>query len=143
MAGGYQTTGETTRRGTNVWPNTGGGWMNGRGDSTMTMLEGYKHIVDFFTSFEWWKTEPHDELANAGVYCLAEPGVAYALYLPRTSAATVRLSAGRYKVQWFNPITGAWIDLPDAIGGRWASPTVPDTSHDWALLLRRVPSGGE
>ena len=41
MAGGYQTTGETARRGTNVWPDTGGGWMNGRGDDTMTMFQGY------------------------------------------------------------------------------------------------------
>jgi hypothetical protein len=39
MAGGYQTTGETSRRGTNVWPDTGGGWMNGRGDDTMTMFK--------------------------------------------------------------------------------------------------------
>ncbi len=29
MAGGYQTTGETARRGTNIWPDSGGGWMNG------------------------------------------------------------------------------------------------------------------
>jgi len=54
MAGGYQTAGETARRGTNVWPDTGGGWMNGRGDDTMTMFQGYAHIVDFFTSFDWW-----------------------------------------------------------------------------------------
>ena len=66
MAGGYQTTGETARRGTNVWPDKGGGWMNGRGDDTMTMLQGYAHMVEFFTSFEWWTTEPHDELVNHG-----------------------------------------------------------------------------
>ena len=42
MAGGYQTAGETARRGTNIWPDTGGGWMNGRGDDTMTMFVGYR-----------------------------------------------------------------------------------------------------
>jgi len=26
----------------------------------------WTHLVDFFTSFEWWKTEPHDELVNNG-----------------------------------------------------------------------------
>src|SRR5437764_187269 len=31
MAGGYQTSGESARRGTNIWPDSGGGWMNGRG----------------------------------------------------------------------------------------------------------------
>ena len=61
-------------RGTNIWPDTGGGWINGRGDDTMVMLKGYEHMVDFFTSFEWWKTEPHDELVNNGAYCLAKPG---------------------------------------------------------------------
>ena len=39
MAGAYQTTGESARRGTNIWPDTGGGWINGRGDDTMVMLK--------------------------------------------------------------------------------------------------------
>ena len=30
----------------------------------MILLKGYEHMVDFFTSFDWWKTEPHDELVN-------------------------------------------------------------------------------
>jgi len=47
MAGAYQTAGESARRGTNVWPDTGGGWVNGRGDDTQTMLVGYRHIVEF------------------------------------------------------------------------------------------------
>jgi hypothetical protein len=46
------------------------------------MLVGYAHIVDFFTSFEWWKTSPHDELVNNGAFCLAEPGRLYVTYLP-------------------------------------------------------------
>jgi hypothetical protein len=64
MAGAYGTAGETARRGVGIWPDTGGGWMNGRSDDTMTMLAGYAHMVDFMTSFEWWKTEPHDELVS-------------------------------------------------------------------------------
>jgi hypothetical protein len=32
--------------------------MNGRGDDSMTMLRGFAHMVDFFTMFECWKTEP-------------------------------------------------------------------------------------
>ena len=47
MAGAYQTTGETAKRGTGVWPDTGGGWVNGRGDGSMLMLKGYAHMVDF------------------------------------------------------------------------------------------------
>jgi hypothetical protein len=39
MAGGYQTSGESARRGTNVGADMGGGWMNGRGDDTMSELQ--------------------------------------------------------------------------------------------------------
>jgi hypothetical protein len=44
MAGAYQTTGETAKRGTGVWPDTGGGWVNGRGDDSMEMLNGMAHM---------------------------------------------------------------------------------------------------
>lgn len=136
MAGAYQTTGETARRGTNVWPDTGGGWMNGRGDNTMTMLQGYAHLVDFFTSFEWWKTEPHDELVNSGNYCLAEPGKVYAIYLPRGGKATVHLPAATFNGTWFDPSTGEKIALTSVRGPLWISPLTPNNS-DWALLLQK------
>lgn len=136
MAGGYQTTGETARRGTNILPDTGGGWMNGRGDNTMTMLEGYAHLVDFVTSFEWWKTEPHDELVNRGNYCLATPGKTYAVYLPHGGRVTLRLQSGTYRGEWFNPLTGKKTALPLFQGSSWTSPAAPD-NQDWALLLQR------
>lgn len=134
MAGGYQTAGETARRATNIWPDTGGGWMNGRGDDTMTMFLGYGHMVDFFTSFDWWKTDPHDELVSRGNYCLAEPGKIYAVYLPKGGNVTVKLLPGHYEVRWFSATTGETISLPPVAGGTWISPDAPDLS-DWALLL--------
>jgi hypothetical protein len=136
MAGCYQTTGETARRGTGYWPDTGGGWVNGRGDDSMVMLGGYAHIVAFFSGFEWWKTDPHDELVNKGAYCLAEPGRCYAVYLPRGGKATIRLKEGRYRANWFNPRSGATKGLPAAEGPTWTSPESPDNG-DWALLLRK------
>jgi hypothetical protein len=136
MAGCYQTTGETARRGTGYWPDTGGGWVNGRGDASMTMLQGYSRIVDFFTSFEWWKTDPHDELASDGAYCLAEPGRLYAVYLPHGGKTTIKLGPGHYKASWFNPRSGETKSLPAADGPTWTSPDAPDNG-DWALLLKR------
>jgi hypothetical protein len=144
MAGGYQTAGESARRGTNIWPDTGGGWINGRGDDTMTMFLGYGHMVDFFTNFAWWKTEPHDELVDGGNYCLAKPGEIYAVYLlgdqvelhAQTHKVTVRLESGSYKAVWFNALSGERIPLPPARGPAWTSPETPD-QHDWALLLQR------
>jgi hypothetical protein len=136
MAGGYQTGGESARRGTNIWPDTGGGWMNARGDDTMTMFLGYGHMVDFFTSFEWWKTNPHDELVDKGNYCIADIGKTYAVYLPHGGAVTIQLQPGRYRAYWFAAMTGEKIDLPQAEGPSWTSANAPD-KNDWALLLQR------
>jgi hypothetical protein len=136
MAGGYQTTGETARRGTNIWPDMGGGWMNGRGDQTMTMLQGYAHLVDFFTSFEWWKAEPHDELVSQGNYCLAKPGELYVIYLPHGGKASIALRNGSYHGIWFDPLTGQKVPIPAVAGPIWTSGFAPGF-HDSALLLQR------
>src|SRR5580658_7561248 len=136
MAGAYQTAGETVRRGVNVGADMGGGWFNARGDDTMTMFLGYGHMVDFFTGFAWWKTNPHDELVNNGNYCLADPGKTYAIYLPKGGQVTVQLEPGRYRASWFSAVTGEQIDLPPVDGPAWTSPAPPD-ANDWAILLER------
>jgi hypothetical protein len=136
MAGGYQPAGETCRRGTNIWPDTGGGWLNGRGDDTMTMFVGFGHVVDFFSGFEWWKTEPHDELVNNGAFCLSQPGEIYAVYLPKEGNVTIALEPGTYSARWFGATTGQVVPLPPVSGPSWTSPTTPDRL-DWALLLLR------
>ena len=136
MAGCYQTTGETARRGTGVPPDTGGGWVNGRGDDTMIMLEGYAHMVQFFTSFEWWKAEPHDELVNNGAFCLAEAGRVYVVYLPRGGDVSVKLDSGGYQVKWFNPRSGEYSAAQTAENAIWTSPAAPD-KEDWVLLLTK------
>jgi hypothetical protein len=137
MAGTYQTTGETAKRGTGAWPDTGGGWVNGRGDDSMVMLNGYAHMVDFFTSFAWWEANPHDELVDRGDFCLAEPGKLYIVYLPMGGKVTVKLDPGRYQASWFNARSGKGTPAPIAVGSAWTSPAAPD-SGDWALLLTRV-----
>jgi len=152
MAGAYGTAGESARRGTNVWPDTGGGWINGRGDDSMVMLKGYEHMVDFFTSFEWWKTEPHDELVNNGAYCLAKPGEIYAVYLPirptcgsgenfdyqkACRGITLKLEPGSYEAKWFSAVTGEIVPLPAVQGPVWTLPEPPGWL-DWALLLKKV-----
>lgn len=135
MAGCYQTTGETANRGTGFPPDTGGGWVNGRGDDSMTMLKGYAHLVAFFTTFDWWRAEPHNELVQAPATCLAEPGMVYAVYLPRAKQVTVKLDGSvSYRTRWFNPRTGEWSNLPDAAGPQWTAPAPPGEG-DWALLL--------
>ena len=117
----------------------------------MTMLKGYEHMVDFFTSFEWWKTEPHDELVSNGAYCLAQPGEIYAVYLPVRPICgngqaferqkvcgdvTLKLAPGTYEARWFNAYTGETISLPTVEGTVWTLPKTPGWL-DWALLLQR------
>jgi hypothetical protein len=110
--------------------------VNGRGDDSMTMFVGIGHIVDFMTSFEWWKTNPHDELVDHGNYCLADPGHVYAVYLPQGGKFNLRLVSGTYSVTWFSPLTGERIGGADATGQSWSSPAPPD-AKEWAVLLLR------
>ena len=149
MAGCYQTTGETADRGTGGGADTGGGWINGRGDEMMTMLVGYGHMVDFFRSFEWWKADPHGELVSGHARCLAEPGRQYAVYLFAGGQTTLRLPEGRYDVDAFDPRTGEWQPLARDEGlprekvasPGWVSPFVP-YGEDRAFLVRAAGAGG-
>ena len=154
MAGAYGTAGESARRGVNIWPDTGGGWVNGRGDDNMIMLKGYAHMVDFFTSFDWWKTEPHDELLAGGrAFCLAKLGDIYAVYIPdrpmcgsndayeykqACAPLTLRLEPGTYEAHWFGAYTGEVVPLPPVEGPNWTLPKAPG-GLDWALLLQKSP----
>ena len=150
MAGAYGTAGETCRRGTNIWPDTGGGWINGRSDDTTVMLKGYERMVDFFTSFEWWKTDPHDELVTGSAYCLAKPGEIYAVYLPvrplcaqqaryreECGDIVIKLEPGTYAVKWFNASTGEAVPSSPVQGPAWTIPK-PPCWLDWALLLTKI-----
>jgi hypothetical protein len=138
MAGTYQTTGETAKRGTGMGPDTGGGWVNGRGDETMKMLKGYAHMVTFFTGIEWWKADPHDELVNHGAFCLAEPGRQYVIYLSHGGDVTVRLDPGQYEVKWFNPRRGEYSGSQVVSGPVWTSSSAEDGA-DWVILMKRYP----
>lgn len=143
MAGGYQTTGERANDGTGAGPDTGGGWVNGRGSDQMTMLVGYRRMKEFFTSFPWWELDPRDDLAGERTLVLAEEGKRYVAYLPEGKEAKLTLAKGEYKGRWYNPRTGDWSDLPlvkQAQDGTWTSPPASDAG-DWALLLE-VAEGG-
>jgi hypothetical protein len=140
MAGAYGTTGERANRGDGNPPATPGGWINGGFDDSMNMLEGYRRMVDFFTSFEYWKLEPAPELATGDVRVQAERGRQYLVYVLRSGAATVQIEPGDYRVRWYNPRTGGWSDaapLRTATKLSWPVPAAAD-GEDWALLLQAV-----
>ncbi len=136
MAGCYQTTGESARTGTGVAPNTGGGWVNGRGDDSMVMLRGYRYLADFFTAFDWWTCRPRNDLTEQKFPCLASEGDRYVIYLPSGGRATIKLSEGKYRARWFNPRTGKYTEAGVAVAPAWTSPDATDRI-DWVLLLER------
>ena len=147
MAGGYQTTGERA----NIAKM--GGWITGRGNKEMKMLDGYARLRSFFERFAWWKLEPHPELVTGeskalpvlengkatAAYCLAEPGRRYVIYLRQGGTATVQLAPGRYVVRRFNPRTGKYQKMPAAFESSWSNLPLPDTDP-WVFLIERKPS---
>ncbi len=74
MAGGYQTTGERA----NV-PGCGG-WITGRGDDSMVMLEGYKHLLEFFTALPWWRLCPDNDFFEARDRSLVDTKLTHVAY---------------------------------------------------------------
>lgn len=140
MAGGYQTTGERADDGTGAGNNTGGGWINGRGNESMVMLRGYAIIRETFEQLEYWKLRPMPELVNYGNLCLAEPGKQYLVY-SRIQHCRLQLPPNqRYSVQMINTSTGeredlGWIDSSKA-NNAWQYPK--ELKGDWAFILKRI-----
>jgi hypothetical protein len=150
LAGGYQTTGERADRGTGWGPDAGGGWINGRGDDEMTMLELYGHIHDFFTGITWWKLEPD---TNFVVSVTAHPsavekrtvpptvfaarsaeGDLAAVYVPDGGVVSLRgeLLKDQLKPLWFSPRDGGMRNARALRERIYRTPT----ADDWVLLFR-------
>ncbi|GAB4463838.1 MAG: hypothetical protein OHK0029_33120 [Armatimonadaceae bacterium] len=134
MAGAYQTTGESAANGV-------GGWINGLGDETMTMLHGYRYAKAFFESFPWWKLEPiaGEQRASLPVpedaKVLHGDGVATVVYLPQggTVGAAVAAAMPEAVARWYNPRNGEWHNITANGGEEFVSPTTGE--DDWALLI--------
>lgn len=98
----------------------------------------------------YWTMQPMDQLlANetgsyGGGEVFAEPGTAYAVYLPASSPnATLDLSGatGAFSFRWFNPRTGLFEGGDQTIqgGGSLALGSPPsDTSNDWVALIEKT-----
>jgi len=150
LAGGYQTTGERANQGTGWGPDTGGGWINGRGDDSMTMLELYAHLYDFFTGITWWQLQPDPNLvvalfphpsdqnrssAPARAFAARNPeGDLAVVYVPNGGVVSLRddLLKDQLKPLWFSPADGGMRNA------RAIAPRVYRTpnTQDWVLLFR-------
>ncbi len=92
----------------------------------------------FLESLPFWQMQPRADLVKSGeAFCLARPGVAYALYLPNGGTVTVELAAAkRYDAAWWNPANGRggrFKNQQPVKGGRQTF-TAPSRG-DWALRI--------
>lgn len=99
------------------------------------------HASRFFNgqSLPLDQMRPMNSLVDVGVFCLAAPGQAYAVYLPRASGPArldLREVPGTYSARFFNPSTGKWRKAGTCEGSAWRTFKRP-SQEDWALLLLR------
>ncbi|MFO0927379.1 MAG: hypothetical protein U0736_10110 [Gemmataceae bacterium] len=131
MAGGYQTTGERADE-----PGQGG-WITGLGNERMTMLTGYRRMVDFFTAFAWWRVRPGRRSGRQGRAGAGRAGRRYAVYALKGGPVTLKAPAGGWTVKRYNPRTGEW-SKAEAVtaAGDGLRLTFPD-ADDWAAVVER------
>ena len=97
-------------------------------------------LATFIARVPFHRMEPMNRLVLSGsAYALAEPGKAYAFYLPDNRSngkITVDLSAasGTLVVEWLDPRTGAWLAGPPVRGGGPVTLRSPQNG-DWALYI--------
>ncbi len=113
MAGAYQTTGERAGQGTGAGADTGGGWINGRGDSTMILLKYHAILHDVFTAVSWWRMTPRPELTHHGTLCLTAPDNRQYLLYVQSGTPTLITPKQIYGVRAVDIWTGISRDLPD------------------------------
>ena len=98
----------------------------------------------------FWAMDNVDELVGNPerkntVYCLAQPGQVYVVYLPNGGTVELDLSAvqGRFEVRWFDPRTDgpiAGIPAGSVQGGAKVKlgPPPATPNEDWVVWLRRA-----
>jgi hypothetical protein len=113
----FSGTGDSLRR--KIWAIAmGGGYSMILGmdiESTpVADLQACGHLVRFMESTRFNRTSPRDDLARGDTdYVLAAPGQVYIAYGGSGGRLGLNLSAGRYRVRWFNPRNGGWADEED------------------------------
>ena len=108
--------------------------------------------LEFFGDHEipFWRMENHNALvgndANTNqIYCFAEPGELYLVFLPEGGVQSLDLSDanGAFGIQWFNPREGGGLTAGSVArvqaGGSVSLGMPPsDGKDDWLAVVRRV-----
>lgn len=115
------------------------------GDKGMVKRDWLGHAARFFNRevADLDALAPHNGLCDAGVYCLANPGREYVVYVRRDTAATFKLdmreARGSFNCRFYNPRTGEFEAAFSREGGGVQVFSRPD-SQDWVLHVVRKAS---
>jgi len=106
-----------------------------------------RYARQFFEMYlPYTKMEPADELVTGNeVYCLAEKGNVYAIYIPMwetTSTLNLEGVEGEFQVSWYNPREGGAlqkVNVRNLKGGKAVSLGAPptDADKDWVVLVKK------
>ena len=104
------------------------------------LWEQTRHAVEWLGELPLADMEPADDSVVAGeAWVLADPGAAYAVYLPTGGEAAVEAPDGAYTLTWLNPRSGERVTDAEVVRptrGRIAL-DAPDATQDWAATLLR------
>jgi hypothetical protein len=136
MAGGYQTTGESAKNGNEADGSPCGGWINGLGKGSSTMLKGNAAMRKIFEQTEWWKLTPENNIINHGGYCLCLHGKQYLLYVV-WGYIKVKLVPGKYEVTVFKASDASVIEK-STIEASTLEKKFKDWQTDYAIFINRM-----
>ena len=128
--------GSLGRTWTPVWPLTEHLYSTKQIGLDCTGDEQLKYVSDLINTLEYWKMSPYNELAGPedDVFCLAEPGRQYLLYLPDGGNISVQLAgSAAYNAYWFNPNNGN-SNAVFSVGAGSRSFSAPN-SNEWILVV--------
>jgi len=103
------------------------------GDESIRDSMGY--TLDYAERMNLASMIPMNKLSSTK-YCLANPGSEYLIYQPDSGSFTVKLNAGTYSYEWFNPDTGAVVESGTVTVNDGNKSYTPPFSGDAVLYLR-------
>ncbi|MGQ9589297.1 MAG: hypothetical protein ACUVYA_03265 [Planctomycetota bacterium] len=116
------------------------------GGGSAALRHELRALKEFVESFDFLRMRPEPGVVRGGVpekarvQVLAEPGKAYAVYVTggRRAHLELDLPAGKYRVEWVDPLTGGVSAAPDLEHpGGPATLRSPEYPEDIALRIRR------
>ena len=98
-------------------------------------------LVNFMQAARFNETRPYDSLARGNTdYVLADPGDVYIAYGDAGSSLGINIQAGDYRVRWYDPVDGDWVDQgTQTLAGGDRTFTKPGGISSEAVVLLESP----